>query len=122
LKNSALRRALDGQADVGPGTPLATAQISKAYAEIQAMSKAKHRAINEAIVGVLTGALHVDLPGLSFEHCPFTDRGLQMDVHFKRGERPETLEFTYRADASGAIIATYVLTKLQDYARDYRLI
>jgi hypothetical protein len=66
----------------------------------------------------------MDLPHLAFEFRPFDDRELRMDVYFRRVERPEALEFTYRRDGdeSPAVIASYVLSKLHDYARDYNLI
>jgi hypothetical protein len=71
--------------------------------------------------------LPIILPKLRYEHHPFAadeSRELHADAWLERDDRPESLEFTHRADrdASVAVIASYVLTKVQDYARDYRLL
>jgi hypothetical protein len=124
MRNSSLLRALQGQPDVGPGAAASGKEIKRAYEELQALTKTRHRRLNEAVVQVLTGPLGVDLSEPEFEYRPFEDRELRTDVQFQRGERPEALEFTYRRehDASASVIASYALLKIQDYARDYRLI
>jgi hypothetical protein len=67
------------------------------------------------------------MPELSFEHEPFrgSDRELRSDVWFvPDGGRPTGLEFTHRrnGDASAAVLSSYMLSKIQDYARDYGLL
>jgi len=68
--------------------------------------------------------LGVEMPRLDFEHCPFGNKDLRADAWFEKGERPEAIEFTHQrpSEAGEASIASYVLTKIQDYARDYQLI
>jgi len=124
LRGSALVRALSGQPDAAAGYNQPTEKITKAYEAVQTFTRTKHRTINEAMVRVLTDELNIDLPELAFEQNPVLDHDLRVDVIFRRGERPETLEFTHRRsdDASAAAISSYVLTKVQDYARDYGLI
>jgi len=94
-----------------------------AYDHLQSYTLTKHRQINEAIVGVLTGPLGIDIPSPAFEYRPFADRELRIDLHAVRGERPDAIEFTYRrgTDASAAVVSSYALSKIQDYARDYGL-
>lgn len=124
LQNSSLYRALTGSDDVGPAGGATTPAVSGAFAEIQALSKTEHRAINEAIVAVLTGQLNMQLPDLDFEYEPHEDEGLRVDVWFKTDSRPTTLEFTHRMseELSPASISSYVLSKITDYARDYSLL
>lgn len=126
LANSALARALRGDEDVGLAKSNPSEPIKNAYREIQDNTNAKHRPINESIVKVIN-QLNIQTPGLEFEYRPFGDdktKELRVDVWCKRGDRPEALEFTHRADgeASTAVIASYVLGKIQDYARDYGLL
>ena len=101
-------------------------EIRKAYTAIQKRTNAKHRQINESIVRVLTDQLEIQLPNVEFEFKPLIGggQGLQADVWSAREERPVALEFTHRkdGDAALAVIASYVLTKVQDYARDYGLL
>ena len=124
MKNSSLLRALQGQPDVSPGVATLTEAIRKAYDQIQEFTQKRHDSLNRAIVQVIANLVNKPLSEFSFEFHPFDDRELRIDVLFQRGDRPETLEFTYRRDndASAAVIASYVLTKVQDYARDYGLI
>ena len=126
MRNSALARALRGEEDVGLAKSSPTPPIQAAYREIQQLSKSRHRAINESIVNVITG-LGIPTRGLKYEYHPFPGdpaRQLRCDAWMDRGDRPETLEFTHRSDgaASVATVASYVLAKTQDYARDYSLI
>jgi len=126
MRNSALARAFRDDDDVGLAKSNPSEPIKKAYRAIQAQTNAKHRQINESIVTVL-GALGVSTPNLTFEYRPFGEdknRELRCDTWFDGADRPEALEFTHRADgdATTAVIASYVLSKVQDYARDYGLI
>jgi flagellar hook-basal body complex protein FliE len=126
MRNTPLARALRGEEDVGLAKSNPTLPVQNAFRAIQRMTNAKHTQINQAIVSVIE-KLPTPLPKLKFEHYPFSgdsSRGLHCDVWFERDDRPEALEFTHRADkdASVAVIASYVLTKVQDYARDYRLL
>jgi hypothetical protein len=109
---------------VAPSRPAASKEIQAAYKALQSLTNRKHRAINEAIVRVLTGQLDLTLPGLTFEHCPFSNRDLRIDAWYEPAERPVALEFTHQrpTEAGEASIASYVLNKVQDYARDYQLI
>lgn len=125
LRNSALARHLRGETDSGVGTSAPGPAVQAAYAAIQRLSATNHGAINKAIVNVMSNDLEIPLGQVSFEHRPFSDgRDLRIDVWFKRGERPETLEFTHRDEqhASPSTMASYILQKLEDYARDYQLI
>ncbi|WP_395701356.1 hypothetical protein [Aquabacterium sp.] len=126
MRNSALARAFRDADDVGLAKSNPSEPIKKAYRAVQALTNAKHRQINESIVTVLA-ALEVPMPNLIFEFRPFGDdrsRELRCDAWFDGQDRPEALEFTHRADgdATTAVIASYVLSKVQDYARDYGLI
>lgn len=125
LKGSALVRVLTGQEDVGTAASSAGAPVRKAYTELQRMTGRKHREINAAILDIARKQLHIQLPGLRFENEPIRDKGLRVDAWVERErERPEAIEFNHRAehDTAPAAIASYVLTKVQDYARDYGLI
>ena len=64
------------------------------------------------------------LPELSFEYMPMAQFGkeLRVDAWLKRDERPEAIEFSHYKSATEAVIASYVLEKLREYARDYNLI
>jgi hypothetical protein len=62
------------------------------------------------------------LPIPKLEYNPVIGKELRADVWLERPDRPETLEFTHRADVTEAVVSSYILTKLQDYARDYGLI
>jgi hypothetical protein len=126
MRNSALARAFRDEDDVGLAKSNPTDPIRKAYREVQSLTNAKHRQINESIVKVLRD-LGVQTPDLEFEYRPFGDdksRELRCDAWFMGDERPEALEFTHRADgdATVAVVASYVLSKVQDYARDYGLV
>lgn len=126
MRNSAVARALRGVDDVGLATSNPSDEIRKAYTAIQKRTNAKHRQINEAIIKVLTDQLDIQLPGVACEFKPLVDvgKGLQADVWSAGADRPVALEFTHRkdGDAALAVIASYVLTKVQDYARDYGLL
>jgi hypothetical protein len=126
MRNSALARALRGEDDVGFATSKTSAEIRKAYLGIQGLTNAKHRQINESIVKVLTDQLSMSLPNLTFEWKPLESagKGLTVDAWSSSDGRPVALEFTHRrdGDAALAVIASYVLTKIQDYARDYGLL
>lgn len=126
MRNSAVARALRNEDDVGLAKSNPSEPIKKAYREVQKLTNAKHRQINESIVGVLND-LDIPMPGLLFEYRPFGDdkrRELRSDSWFEAKDRPEALEFTHRADgdATTAVIASYVLTKIHDYARDFGLV
>lgn len=121
MMNSSLARALLGQEDVGRSASQPSDAIQSAYKVLQAVSKTKHRSLNEAIMKVV--AANVDgLPISQFEFKPVVGKDLQVDVWLQKTDRPETLEFTHRADVTEAVVSSYLLTKLQDYARDYGLI
>lgn len=124
MESSSLVRSLTDKEDVGPAGGAASAEVTKAYPAVQALSKEAHKAINEAIVKVLTDQLSLSLPDLRFEFQPHQHESLQVDCWFARGDRPETLEFTHRqADQlTPAGISSYTLGKLRDYARDYGLL
>ena len=124
LRGTALVRALQGLPDTSVGYNQPTEKIVDAYDAVQAFTKTRHAAINRALIDVLTKALKVDLPELKYEYNPVVGNELRVDVMFHREERPEAIEFTHRRinDASPAVISSYVLTKVQDYARDYGLI
>jgi hypothetical protein len=124
MRNSPLVRLLSGQREAGMSFQKASAQISRAYTAIQERTGEKHRQINQSIVSVLTDALEIRMEGLQFEHHPIAGGELRVDVWFQRGERPEAIEFTHRRDddISAAALSSYMLTKIQDYARDFRLI
>jgi hypothetical protein len=126
MRNSALARALRGEDDVGFAISNPSEEIRKAYTAIQKRTNAKHRQINESIVAVIAEQLGIQLPNLAFESKPLATagKGLQADVWSAGEERPIALEFTHRrdGDAALAVIASYVLTKVQDYARDYGLL
>lgn len=126
MRNSALARAFRDEDDVGIAKSNPSEPIRKAYRAVQALTNAKHREINQSIVKVL-GDLGVKMPGLVIEYRPFGNdltRELRCDAWFEGDERPEALEFTHRTDgdATVAVIASYVLSKVQDYARDYGLL
>lgn len=124
MKSSSLLRSLTELEDVGPAGGTASAEVAQAYAAVQALSKGAHKAINQAIISVLTDQLGIDLPKLKFEFQPHQHEALQVDTWFVRGERPETLEFTHRQaeELTPAGVSSYVLGKLRDYARDYGLL
>lgn len=124
LTNSSLVRGLRAEEDVGFAAKQdPSGKIKEAYLAVQARTKDKHNAINYAIMNVVR-RLVPDLPTIQVEHHPMLNQGkeLRADVWFKRGERPEAVEFTHYENASEAIISSYVLEKIQDYARDYGLI
>jgi 16S rRNA C1402 N4-methylase RsmH len=125
MRNSALARALRNDDDVGIAKSNPSDPIRRAYREVQNLTNPKHRQINESIVKVLAD-LGVAMPQLAFEYRPFGEdktRELRCDAWFVTQDRPEALEFTHRADgdATTAVVASYVLSKIQDYARDYGL-
>ena len=125
MRNSALARALRGEDDVGLAKSNPSIPIQSAYHEVQALTNLKHLQINQSIVKVL-GDLGIVMPNLAYEHRPFGDdksRELRCDAWFIPESRPEALEFTHRTegDATVPVIASYVLSKVQDYARDYGL-
>ncbi len=124
MRTMSLYRALAGADDVAPARPAASKEIQAAYKALQALTNKKHKQINQAIVRVLSDQLDLAMPGLEYEYCPFTNKDLRVDAWFERAERPEALEFTHQrpTEAGEASIASYVLTKVQDYARDYQLI
>lgn len=124
MRTMSLFRALNGEEDVAPTRVSGSSETQDAYNAIQELTNRKHRQINEAIVKVLTDQLGFKLPNLHFEYLPLEDRGLRADVWFERSERPEVLEFTHLrpTEAGEAYIASYILNKVQDYARDYQLI
>ena len=124
IKTSSLVRSLTEQEDVGPAGGGSSPEVAKAYLAIQKLSKEAHQPINRAIVAVLTEQLSIDLPELKFEYQPHTDEALQVDCWFRRTDRPETLEFTHRKadDLAPAVISSYALGKIRDYARDYGLL
>lgn len=126
MRNSSLARALRGEEDAAVSAAKPSARIQAAYASIQNTTNEKHRHINESIMGVLEHQLGIELPGLDFEHEPFdaSDRQLRADVWCEPNDRPLAIEFTHRrtGDATPAVIASYVLQKIEDYARDYGLI
>lgn len=124
IKASSLVRALMGTSDVGKSATTSSAQVVDAYRAIQALSKTKHKEINKAILRVIVDKAGHDLPDLEFEKQPLTGKGLTADVWFKRGDRPETIEFTHREEkmATEAVLSTYLLGKVRDYARDYGLL
>lgn len=127
IKNSPLARSLRGEEDVGIAKSNPSEPIARAFRDIQKKTNAKHRFINEAIVRSLS-AVGIDVGVPVYEHqvFPLSNRELLLraDVWIPRQGRPDALEFTYRADgdASTAVISSYVLGKVQDYARDYNLI
>jgi len=121
MENSSLARSLLGQEDVGRSASQPSDAIQRAYKDLQVTSKTNHRALNEAILKVVAANI-AGLPKHTFEHRPVTGKDLRVDVWIARDNRPETLEFTHRADATEAVVSSYILTKLQDYARDYGLI
>lgn len=124
MRTMSLYRALKGEDDVSPTRTSSSKEIQDAYRDIQQITNRKHKEINKAIVKVLTDQLDIRMPGLLFEHAPLPEKGLRTDVWFERGERPETIELTHQkpTEAGEASIASYVLNKVQDYARDYQLI
>lgn len=125
LASSSLLRALRAEEDAGfaPNKAGASKQTLAAYLAVQRRAKDRHGAINAAIVTVVQ-RLMPELSSTQLEYCPLQNEGkeLRADVWFQRGERPEALEFTHYDQASEATISTYVLQKIQDYARDYGLI
>ena len=112
MVNSSLARALLGQEDVGRSASSPSDAILKAYKDLQAVSKTKHRALNEAIMGVIETYV-TGLPTPQFEYNPVVGKELRADVWLERPDRPETLEFTHRADVTEAVVSSYILTKLQ---------
>ena len=124
MRTMSLYRALTNADDVAPTKTTISEQIQSAYDAIQKLTNRKHRQINEAIVQVLRDQLGITMPCLEFEYTPFGKKDLRIDAWFQRGERPEALEFTHQrtSEAGEASIASYVLGKIQDYARDYSLI
>ena len=125
MRNSALARALRGEDDVGLAKSNPSSPIQQAYREVQALTNLKHRQINESLVKVLSD-LGIRMPSLIFEHRPFGSdktRELRCDTWFVPETRPEALEFTHRASGMRLlpVIASYVLSKVQDYTRDYGL-
>lgn len=124
ISKSSLMRSLAGQEDVGPAGGAASEEVSKAYQAVQRLSRTRHRGVNQAIVGVIKDQLGVELPDLKFEFQPHGSDSLQVDCWFQRGDRPETLEFTHRQsdELAPAVISSYVLGKIMDYARDYGLL
>lgn len=124
FKKSSLYRSLMEQEDISASTGAASEEVNNAYLALQKLSKEKHKIINQAIVNVVTNQIGIALPELEFEYQPHKDEGLQADCWFKRSDRPETLEFTHRQadEYSPSQIASYCLSKIMDYARDYRLL
>lgn len=124
LERSSLVRALNGEEDVGTSSPAISDKVKNAYEDLQKLSKTHHRKINETLLNALREEVGLSLPGLDFEVSPVPEEGLRVDAWLKRGERPETLEFTHRkaTELSAPAIASYVLSKMYDYARDYGLI
>jgi hypothetical protein len=126
MRGSSLARALQGGEDVGAAGTSPSVAIQKAYSDIQGRTNQKHKQINQAIVKVLVDQLNVVMPELDFEHEVFPGSALQLraDVWCEPGDRPLALEFTHRrqGDASSAVVASYLLNKIQDYARDFGLL
>lgn len=122
VKSSSLYRALVGQEDVSTTSSTTTKPIQKAYEAIQQVTNRKHRQINEAIFKVITVQLGLNLGVVRSEYVPILGKGLTSDIWVERGERPEAIEFTHQSRASEAVMSSYLLNKLQDYARDYGLI
>jgi energy-coupling factor transporter ATP-binding protein EcfA2 len=127
LRNSALARSLRGEEDVGHATSNPSKKIRDAFLAIQRKTNPLHKDINSAIVSVLTDTLAIQLSNLEYEYKPLSDTGmgLQVDAWSEaESERPIALEFTHRrdGDASIAVLSSYILNKVQDYARDYGLI
>jgi hypothetical protein len=126
MRGSSLARALKGGEDVGAAGTSPSAAIQKAYSDIQDRTNQKHKQINEAIVRVLKDQLDIAMPKLDFEHEVFPNSALELraDVWWEPGDRPVALEFTHRrhSDASSAVVSSYLLTKIQDYARDFGLL
>lgn len=125
LAGSSLVRGLRGEEDVGfvANKEPPTDKIQEAYLAVQAHTKDKHNAINAAVMKVVSG-LVPEFPNYEVEFHPLAERGkeLRVDIWLKRGERPEAIEFTHHENASEATISSYVLAKIEDYARDYGLI
>ncbi len=126
MRNSALARALRGEDDVGHATSNPSPAVREAYSALQARTNEQHRQINEAITSILTDHLTIELGAPRFEYRPLPDQGtdLTTDVWAERGDRPEAIEFTHRRDGDAGLgtISSYLLLKVQDYARDYGLI
>lgn len=122
LKGSSLVRALTGQEDVASTTSNPSAQIKRAYQAIQNVTNLKHRQINESIMKVITNQLGINLGEVRAEYQPIPDKGLTADIWIRRNDRPEAIEFTHQSRASEAVLSSYLLYKLQDYARDYGLL
>jgi hypothetical protein len=126
LRNSALARALREEADVGIATSNPSDAVRAAYRAVQSRTNEKHRQINQAVMHVLTEQLGIALGDPRYEYRPFPqgEEGLTADVWIERGERPEAIEFTHRRDGDAGLgtISSYLLTKVQDYARDYSLV
>ena len=64
------------------------------------------------------------MTGVKYEFQPHKTDKLTVDCWFELDGKGETFEFTHRqsTDLSAPKIASYVLTKVMDYARDYALI
>ncbi|MBN1884390.1 MAG: hypothetical protein JW876_02555 [Candidatus Krumholzibacteriota bacterium] len=126
MRNSAIARALMGQDDVGVAAANPSAAIQNAYNALQKLTNRKHCQINKSIVHILKDQLNISMPDLDYEHKPFPGSAMELraDVWCVPGDRPLALEFTHRRnnDATVAVIASYMLKKIQDYARDYNLI
>ena len=124
VRSSSLVRALTGQEDVGNISSNPTSAVQTAYNAIQELTNQKHRQINESIIKVVQEQIGIDLGKVEFEHRPLTGRGqgLRADVWLQRSDRPEAIEFTHQSGLSEARMSSYLLYKIQDYARDYGLI
>lgn len=126
MRNSALARALRSEDDVGLAASNPSEAVRAAYRAIQALTNEKHQQINAAILQVLNDQLQLGLGQPIYEYRPLRDSGMDLrcDVWVSRGERPEAIEFTHRRDGDAGLgtISSYLLSKVQDYARDYSLI
>jgi hypothetical protein len=122
VTSSSLVRALNGQEDVGNISSNPAVAVQLAYSAIQKMTNEKHRQINESIIKVIQQQIGLDLGTVNMEHNPLLGQGLRVDAWLQRKDRPEALEFTHQNNLGEAGMSSYLLNKIDDYARDYGLI
>ena len=126
MKSSPLVRMLENREDVGAvASTQPRKEISDTFKALQDLSKKKHRAINESIIQTINSNANLVTKNAKFEYRPLGEgKELRVDVWCEpeTSQRPIAIEFTHRQKSSEAMVATYVLTKIRDYARDYGLI
>lgn len=93
-----------------------------AYAKIQEQSKLKHKEINMSVMSMLEAA-GGGFKNVQYEQSAGLSKGLLVDVIADREGEQHFVEFHHKADAEtdNNSVAIYILSKLKEYAINYKL-